>query len=125
MPEHISIPIELLEQFERGNVLLFVAEGINQGILPSAADLARELAARCDYPPEELPTLPHVAANRVRSALPGAGCRRARHARGPRGAGRRAPYSGRIRGPGTGLTPSCAAGNGCGADQSHGHRAGD
>ena len=61
MIERISIPIELLEQFERGNVLLFVGEGINQGVLPSAADLAQELAARCDYPPEEPLTLPRVA----------------------------------------------------------------
>ena len=50
MKGQIQIPIELLEQFERGNVLLFVGEGINQGILPSAAQMAQELATRCDYP---------------------------------------------------------------------------
>jgi formylglycine-generating enzyme required for sulfatase activity len=61
MIEQIQIPIELLEQFERGNVLLFVGEGINRSILPSSAELAQELAERCDYPPEEPLTLPRVA----------------------------------------------------------------
>jgi len=61
MVESISIPVELLEQFERGNVLLFVGEGINQDALPSSAELAQELGARCDYPPEEPLTLPRVA----------------------------------------------------------------
>jgi len=47
----IQIPIELLEQFEHGNVLLFVGEGINQGVLPSSAELARELAEQVsDHP---------------------------------------------------------------------------
>ena len=55
------IPQELLEQFERGNVLLFVGEGINQGALPSSAELAEMLAARCDYPPGEVVNLPRVA----------------------------------------------------------------
>jgi hypothetical protein len=61
--EPISIPIELLEQFERGrgNVLLFVGEGINRGVLPSAAELAQELAERCNYPVDEPLTLPRVA----------------------------------------------------------------
>jgi hypothetical protein len=49
MVEQIQIPIELLEQFERGNVLLFVGGGINRGVLPSAAELARDLAERCGY----------------------------------------------------------------------------
>ena len=57
----IRIPIELLEQFERGNVLLFVGEDINRGLLPSSAELAKELAARCHYPPEEPLSLPRVA----------------------------------------------------------------
>jgi len=61
MVEHISISVELLEQFERGNVLLFVGESINRGALPSSAELAEELAARCDYPLEEPLTLPRVA----------------------------------------------------------------
>jgi hypothetical protein len=61
MVESISIPIELLEQFEHGNVLLFVGEGIKRGALSSSAELAKELAARCDYPPEEPLTLPRVA----------------------------------------------------------------
>jgi len=41
------VPEELLEQFERGNVLLFVGEGINIGVLPSSVELAQELARRC------------------------------------------------------------------------------
>ncbi len=61
MANTFKIPIELLEQFERGNVLLFVGEGINRGILPSAAELAEALAARCDYPAEEPLTLARVA----------------------------------------------------------------
>ena len=48
MVKHIPIPIEFLEQFEKGNVLLFVGEEINQGILPSSGELAEELATRCD-----------------------------------------------------------------------------
>lgn len=56
-----TIPIELLEQFERENVLLFVSEGINRGRLPSSAELARELAQRCEYPDDEPLILPRVA----------------------------------------------------------------
>jgi formylglycine-generating enzyme required for sulfatase activity len=56
-----TLPIELLEQFEHGNVLIFVGEGIHCGVLPSSAELARELAERCDYPPNEPVTLPRVA----------------------------------------------------------------
>ena len=56
-----TLPIELLEQFERGNVLIFVGEGIHWGALPSSDELAQELARRCDYPPSELVTLPRVA----------------------------------------------------------------
>lgn len=61
MAEEIKIPIELREQLERRNVLLFAGEGINSGILPSSAELASELAERCDYPAEEQKTLPRVA----------------------------------------------------------------
>jgi hypothetical protein len=61
MTERIAIPIELCEQLERRNVLLFVGEGINSGILPSSAELASELAERCDYPSEEPKTLARVA----------------------------------------------------------------
>jgi HEAT repeat protein len=61
MPKQSSIPIELLEQLERGNVLLFVGEVIHQGILPSSTRLAQELAERCAYPAEEPLTLPRVA----------------------------------------------------------------
>jgi formylglycine-generating enzyme required for sulfatase activity len=56
-----NIPIELLEQFERGNVLIFVGEGIHRGALPLSVELAQELARRCDYPPDEPVTLPRVA----------------------------------------------------------------
>jgi hypothetical protein len=56
-----TIPQELLEQFERGNVLIFVGEGIHWGVLPSSEELAQELARRCDYPPGEPVTLPRVA----------------------------------------------------------------
>lgn len=55
-----TIPIELIEQFNRNNVLLFVGEGINRRSLPSSAELAAELAQRCDYPAEEPLTLPRV-----------------------------------------------------------------
>ena len=57
----IAIPEELLEQVERGNVLLLVGEGINRGALPSSEELTQALASRCDYPPDEAPTLPRVA----------------------------------------------------------------
>jgi len=60
MAEQITIPIELLEQLERRNVLLFVGEGISSGVLPSSAELASELAERCNYPAEEPKTIPRV-----------------------------------------------------------------
>jgi hypothetical protein len=63
MAEHIPIPIELLEQFERGNVLLFVGAGINRGLLPSPDELVQGLTARCDYPPDEPLTLPCLELN--------------------------------------------------------------
>lgn len=46
-----TLPIELIEQFERGNALILVGEGVHHGALPSSAELAQELARRCDYPP--------------------------------------------------------------------------
>jgi photosystem II stability/assembly factor-like uncharacterized protein len=60
------VPIELLEQIERGNLLLFVGEGVNRGApgergLPSSAVLAAELARLCDYPADEPLTLARVA----------------------------------------------------------------
>lgn len=54
-------PLELIEQLEKGNVLLFIGEGINQGLLPSSAELAQELARRCEYPEGDPLTLPRVA----------------------------------------------------------------
>lgn len=50
-----KIPIDLLEEIERNNVLLFVGEGIhrpvaNEQILPSTAELTVELAQVCGYP---------------------------------------------------------------------------
>gem|GEM_PF-6152471 len=35
------IPEELVEQTARGNLLVFVGEGVNQGILPSSEQLAQ------------------------------------------------------------------------------------
>jgi KaiC/GvpD/RAD55 family RecA-like ATPase len=61
MESTISIPIELVEQFERDNVLLFAGEGVKRGCLPSLAELAQELGQRCDYPPGEPLTFPRVA----------------------------------------------------------------
>lgn len=61
MESTVSIPIELIEQFERDNVLLFVGEGVKRGCLPSLAELAQELGQRCDYPPGEPLTFPRVA----------------------------------------------------------------
>lgn len=57
----ISIPEELLEQFERDNVIPLIGRGINRGLLPRAAELARQLTKRCNYPPGEPETLRHVA----------------------------------------------------------------
>jgi hypothetical protein len=62
----LNIPIELLEQLERRNVLLFIGEGVNRGMpnergLPLSATLAEELRRRCDYPAGDPLTLPHVA----------------------------------------------------------------
>jgi hypothetical protein len=57
----MALSVELLEQIERGNILLFVGDGIGNGQLPSATALADELAARCDYPSDEPRTLTHVA----------------------------------------------------------------
>jgi len=54
-----TIPRDLLEVLD--SVLLFVGEGINQGALPSSAELAQELAALCDLPPDEPLTLPRAA----------------------------------------------------------------
>ena len=56
-----TLPIELIEQFERGNVLIFVGEGIHCSALPSSAELAQELAGRCGYPPNEPVTLLRAA----------------------------------------------------------------
>lgn len=61
MVTQAAIPVELCEQLDRRNVLLFAGEGIIRTALPSSAELASELAQRCDYPPGEPPTLPRVA----------------------------------------------------------------
>lgn len=55
-----TIPEELLEQLERGNVLLFVGQGINDQLLPTVSELAQELAERCEYK-DELRHFPRVA----------------------------------------------------------------
>ncbi|MFN8494095.1 MAG: SIR2 family protein [Caldilineaceae bacterium] len=57
----IDLPIELLEQFQRDNVLLFIGEGINRGVLPQLAELSEELAQRCDYPANESTIFQRVA----------------------------------------------------------------
>jgi hypothetical protein len=61
MEPTIAIPIELVEQVERDNILLFAGEGVNRHRLPSSAELAQELAGRCNYPSGEPLTLPRVA----------------------------------------------------------------
>lgn len=50
MADYLQIPIELLEQFERGNVLLFIGERITRDADGHAVidHLTTELAARCD-----------------------------------------------------------------------------
>jgi hypothetical protein len=57
----ISIPEELLEQFERNKVIPLVGRGINQGVLPSSHTLADQLSTRCDYPADGSKTLRLVA----------------------------------------------------------------
>jgi HEAT repeat protein/energy-coupling factor transporter ATP-binding protein EcfA2 len=57
----ISIPVELLEQFKRNNVIPLVDRGINWGVLPRSGELARQLSKRCDYPANEPETLRRVA----------------------------------------------------------------
>ena len=56
-----DIPQELLEEFIRGNVLVFTGEGINRGCLPLSADLVNELAQRSQYPADEPLEFPRVA----------------------------------------------------------------
>ncbi|MFN2123797.1 MAG: SIR2 family protein [Candidatus Promineifilaceae bacterium] len=57
----ISIPEELLDQFDRENVIPLVGESVNRGVLPLAEDLAEELAQRSNYPPDESRMLHRVA----------------------------------------------------------------
>jgi hypothetical protein len=59
----ISIPEELLEQFERGNVLLFIGEQVGRDVegQTSVDQLAAELAARCGIDHPEEYTFPEVA----------------------------------------------------------------
>ena len=61
MAESVDIPVELLEAFGNGQVVLFVGGGITRGVLPSSQELALELAKRCAYPASELLTLSRVA----------------------------------------------------------------
>lgn len=58
----LVIPIELIEQAQRGNCVLFVGAGISvsQNGLPSGAQLAEELAHRCGYREQDM-SLPKVA----------------------------------------------------------------
>jgi len=62
----LEIPIEILEQLRRRNVLLFLGEGINHGPdgvsgMPTYTELATKLASRCNYPHDAPPGLPEVA----------------------------------------------------------------
>ncbi len=56
-----SIPIELLEQFEKNNVIPLVGDGVSHRDLPREKELVRELARRCNYPKDEPGTLRRVA----------------------------------------------------------------
>lgn len=61
----MQIPIELIEQLDRGNCVLFAGAGISVGThgqrgLPSCGDLALALARRCGYTGSDL-SLPRVA----------------------------------------------------------------
>jgi hypothetical protein len=56
-----SIPEELLDQFDRENVIPLVGESINKGVLPSSGELAEQLAGRSNYPVDEPRTLHRVA----------------------------------------------------------------
>lgn len=58
----IHIPEELLEQVDRGNVIPLLGSLVNRGVLPTSSELAKELAARCDYPANEPMALDRVAA---------------------------------------------------------------
>ena len=59
----ISIPIELLEQFERGNVLLFIGEQILSDVAGRATidELTAELIARTQIDHEEELDFPAIA----------------------------------------------------------------
>jgi hypothetical protein len=59
----ISIPEELLEQFERGNVLLFIGEQVGRDVegQTSVDQLTAELATRCGIDQPEEYTFPEVA----------------------------------------------------------------
>lgn len=64
--EEIPIPVDLLEQLERGNVLILIGEGLSRDTLPSSAKLSKELAERFDYPSGEQSSLPRVAYSYLR-----------------------------------------------------------
>jgi len=62
----LEIPIEIQEQLRRGNLLLFLGEGINHGPggvsgMPTYTELAAKLASRCNCPHDAPPGLPEVA----------------------------------------------------------------
>ena len=62
-PTHLTIPIELIEQIERGNVVLLCGAGISisQDGLPSGQQLAQELAHRSQQDDISGLSLPDVA----------------------------------------------------------------
>lgn len=59
----MNIPVELLEQFRKGNVVLFCGAGISvsEGGLPGGGQLAQELAHRAGLGDVSRMTLPEVA----------------------------------------------------------------
>jgi hypothetical protein len=59
----ITIPIELLEEVERGNVLLFIGERIVRDAAGNVAfdELAAQLAVRADIAEAERLTFPQIA----------------------------------------------------------------
>jgi len=63
LPFHLPIPLELIEQVERGNVVLLCGAGISasEGGLPSGWQLAKELAQRSGQDNIAGLTLPEVA----------------------------------------------------------------
>lgn len=56
-----SIPIELVEEFEKGNVLLWLGHGSHTQLQPVVGSLIQEIANRVNYPDQEQLSLGRVA----------------------------------------------------------------